>query len=139
MIDLKKLLNKTQIVANKKKITTLYWDKNICGFVERQNKEGTLPQYSQEQVNEMLASGIVTVGEDGLPKVVPRVELTEEEKEKQRQKQYEDRVKQLIRQKYSSVEDEVAILRQQNEKTDEYKEYYAYCEACKAQAKAELQ
>ncbi len=138
MIDLKKLLSKAQIVANKKKITTLYWDKNICGFVERQNKEGTLPQYSQEQVNEMLASGIVTVGEDGLPKVVPMPELTDEEKEAQRQAQYEQRVSQLIREKYSA-DKEFAILRQQLTKIEEYQEYYAYCEECKTKAKTELQ
>ncbi len=65
-------------------------------------------------------------------------ELTEEEKEAQRQVRYKQRVKQLIRQRYS-VEDEVALLRQQNDKGDEYEEYYAYCEACKAKAKAELQ
>lgn len=65
-------------------------------------------------------------------------ELTEEEKEAQKQAQYKQRVKQLIRQRYT-LEDEVGLLRQQIDKDDEYKEYYAYCELCKTKAKAELQ
>ena len=53
MIDLKKLLNKTQIVANKKKITTLYWDKNICGFVEqRGNAPSIQPRTSQRNARQ---------------------------------------------------------------------------------------
>lgn len=36
-----------------------------------------------------------------------------------------------IRKRYD-VSDELAIQRQENEKPDEYAEYYAYCEECKA-------
>lgn len=136
MIDLKQLLKKA-VVGTKQPSAVLYWDKEACGFVSQQNKEGTLPEYSKEQVNEMIASGKITVGEDGLPKVIPRMELTEEEKEKQRQKQYEDRVKQLIRQRYSQ-EDENGLLRQRDRKTEEFEDYDAYCEECKAKAKAEV-
>lgn len=38
---------------------------------------------------------------------------------------------QKIRERYTESQ-EFAILRQQNEKPDEYAEYYAYCEECKA-------
>lgn len=47
---------------------------------------------------------------------------------------YEERVIELIRQKYS-VNQELAILRQQNEKIEEFQEYFDYCEQCKLQAK----
>lgn len=48
---------------------------------------------------------------------------------------YDDAVNELIRQRYS-VSQEFAILRQKDEKPTEYAEYYAYCEECKATAKA---
>ena len=47
---------------------------------------------------------------------------------------YEERVVELIRERYS-VDDEIAILRQKDTKQEEYQEWYDYCEACKAQAK----
>lgn len=48
---------------------------------------------------------------------------------------YEDEVVRLVRQRYD-VEAEFAILRQRNEKPDEFNEYYAFVEGCKARAKA---
>lgn len=50
---------------------------------------------------------------------------------------YEERVVQLIREKYS-MDDELAILRQRDSKPEEFTEYNAYCEECKIQAKEEL-
>lgn len=47
---------------------------------------------------------------------------------------YEERVEQLIRQKYS-VSDELAILRQRNTKQSEFDEYFVFCEECKVLAK----
>ena len=47
---------------------------------------------------------------------------------------YEERVVELIRERYS-IDDEIAILRQKDTKQDEYQAWYDYCEACKAQAK----
>ena len=47
---------------------------------------------------------------------------------------YEERVVELIRQKYT-LSQELAILRQQTTKPEEYQEYFEYCEYCKAQAK----
>lgn len=49
---------------------------------------------------------------------------------------YEQRVEELIRQKYT-ISQELAILRQQVTKNEEYQEYFSYCEQCKAQAKIE--
>ena len=50
---------------------------------------------------------------------------------------YESLIVQKIRQRYS-VNEELAILRQRDEKPDEFKEYHDYVEVCKAEAKAEL-
>lgn len=47
---------------------------------------------------------------------------------------YEECVEQLIREKYS-VSDELAILRQRDTKKEEFDEYFAFCEECKAIAK----
>lgn len=47
---------------------------------------------------------------------------------------YENRVVELIRQKYT-LSQELAILRQQTTKPEEYQEYFEYCEQCKTQAK----
>ena len=51
---------------------------------------------------------------------------------------YEERVVQKIRARYSE-DDELALLRQRDTKPDEFSEYYAYCEACKAEARAEVE
>ena len=48
---------------------------------------------------------------------------------------YEDEVVRLVRQRYD-IEAELAILRQRDEKPDEFGEYYAYVEECKVRAKA---
>lgn len=50
---------------------------------------------------------------------------------------YEERVEQLIREKYS-VSNELAILRQRDTKIDEFNEYFAFCEECKMKVKAIL-
>lgn len=50
---------------------------------------------------------------------------------------YEERVVQLIREKYS-INQELAIQRQSETKPDEFAEYFAYCEECKALAKKNL-
>ena len=47
---------------------------------------------------------------------------------------YAEAVDMKIREKYS-VSQEFAILRQRDEKPEEYAEYYAYCEECKAYVK----
>ena len=47
---------------------------------------------------------------------------------------YKQKVEDYIREKYT-VSDELAILRQRDTKPEEYAEYYAYCEECKAKSK----
>lgn len=53
-------------------------------------------------------------------------------------KLYESLIVQKIRQRYS-INEELAILRQRDEKPEEFKEYHDYVEVCKAEAKAELE
>ena len=50
---------------------------------------------------------------------------------------YEELVAQKIRLRYS-MNDELAILRQRDTKPQEFAEYNSYCEACKAEAREEL-
>ena len=52
-------------------------------------------------------------------------------------KLYGARASELIRERYS-LDSELAILRQRDEKPDEYQTYFAFCEECKAKAKAEI-
>ena len=49
---------------------------------------------------------------------------------------YEEKVVELIREKYS-IDDEIAILRQKDTKQEEYQAWYDFCESCKAQAKGD--
>lgn len=51
---------------------------------------------------------------------------------------YGNQVNDLIRRRYS-LSEELAILRQKDEKPDEYRAYFAFCEECKANAKLELE
>ena len=50
---------------------------------------------------------------------------------------YKAAVERLIRERYT-VADELGILRQRDTKPEEYAEYYAFAEQCKAQARAEI-
>lgn len=71
-----------------------------------------------------------------------KTELTSEEiaemKEAERQYwiniPYDEAVNSRIRERYTESQ-EFAILRQRDEKLDEYAEYYNYCEQCKAYVK----
>lgn len=51
---------------------------------------------------------------------------------------YGNQVNDLIRRRYS-LSEELAILRQKDEKPDEYRVYFAFCEECKANAKLEME
>ena len=66
------------------------------------------------------------------------IPYTEEELEKQKQQKYENRVVELLRKKYS-INQELAILRQRDNKQEEYAAYNAYAEECKSTAKAEIE
>ena len=50
---------------------------------------------------------------------------------------YDEAVNAKIRERYTESQ-EFAILRQKDEKPDEYAVYYAFCEECKAYVKAQM-
>lgn len=78
--------------------------------------------------------GGIGVDTDGIsPKWLPKPTKTAE----QVQAEYENAVNAKIREKYT-LSQELAILRQQTEKPEEYAEYFAYCEQCKTTARAEI-
>lgn len=61
-------------------------------------------------------------------------ELRKQEEEEFRALPYGERVERLIRERYS-LSDELALSRQRETKAEEFAEYFAYCEDCKARAK----
>jgi hypothetical protein len=65
-------------------------------------------------------------------------ELTEEDIRQEKLPLYPPLVEKYIRQRYT-LSDELAIQRQRDEKAEEFKEYYNYCEWCKIKAKEELE
>lgn len=88
----------------------------------------------EKEIVSLLSQGYrMKPAEDGTVQLIPPAPKTGE----QLRTEYENRVNALIREKYS-VSQEFAIMRQQTDKPDEYAEYYAYCEQCKATAKAEI-
>lgn len=127
-----------------------YWIKEVNGFTSQQkpieytiNESGEqvispyyepYPEYTDEQVEEFFKQAAeqnaMIKDVNGVPTLVARPTPTAEEK----QAAYENYVNTLIREKYT-LSQELSILRQRDEKPEEYAEYYAYCEQCKAQAK----
>lgn len=75
--------------------------------------------------------------ENGIYRDITTQELAELEQETAQYRatvSYEEAVNTQIRQQYSESA-EFAILRQKDEKPEEYAAYYAYCEECKARVK----
>jgi hypothetical protein len=64
-----------------------------------------------------------------------KAEAEKREAEYWRTVSYDEAVNAKIRERYTASA-EFAILRQRDEKPDEYKKYFAYCEECKAFVKA---
>ena len=110
-----------------------FWNEKRECFDPYQSEDTTAIDYTDEQIRAMYAQGSVVTGEDGEPVVVPRPAPTEEQK----QAQYERRVDELIRSKYT-LSQELAIIRQQATKSAEYDAYFEYCEECKTKARAEV-
>ena len=75
--------------------------------------------------------------EDLYQKLLEMLPKEEEQEVEQPTISYEELVDSKIRARYT-VSQEFAILRQRDTKPEEFAEYNAYCEQCKAEAKAEL-
>ena len=61
-------------------------------------------------------------------------EVTQEQIDEEVRRAYGERVDALIRVRYT-LSEELALLRQRDEKPDEYQAYYDYCEECKQRAR----
>ena len=87
---------------------------------------------------EYWKNGIKYTIPDMTPSELAEMQKAQEEQEKAywTNISYEDAVNAEIRKKYSESA-EFAILRQKDEKPNEYAEYYRYCEECKAYVKAQ--
>lgn len=70
----------------------------------------------------------------GKPEVLNTAEDFNRLPETEKQESYGELVEQLIRKKYS-LSEELAILRQREEKADEFADYNLYAEECKKNAK----
>ena len=136
---------------------TTYFDYNIKGFVPIQgetvegnyvivgreiDKDGNVinqgisfKAYTDEEREAFFAQntgGGIGVDTDGIsPKWLPKPTKTVE----QVKAEYENAVNAKIREKYT-LSQELSILRQRDSKPEEYNAYNAYCEKCKAEAKA---
>lgn len=73
---------------------------------------------------------------DATPEEIASMEAARQNAERERwlNVNYDKAVDNEIRKRYS-VSQEFAILRQRDEKPDEYATYFAYCEECKAYVK----
>ena len=70
---------------------------------------------------------------DLTPEEIAQMQAEQEQAEKEywQSVSYDDAVNTKIRERYTESQ-EFAILRQKDEKPEEYNAYYAYCEECKA-------
>ena len=78
----------------------------------------------------------IEMTEEEIAQVKAHSELAE--KEHWQNVDYGEAINEEIRKKYTESE-EFAILRQKDEKPQEYAEYYEYCERCKAYVKAQIE
>ena len=67
-----------------------------------------------------------------------QAEAERQEREYWQSVPYDDAVNAKIRERYTESQ-EFAILRQKDEKPQEYAQYYAFCEECKAYVKAKME
>lgn len=135
------------IAIRKENDGTIYIDKEICSKTQEvayENGNITIqPLFTDEQLSqppynytkvEIDDKYSDCIGEDFNEDLTFNVEKYNARKEKEKAVEYENKIVALIRKRYN-VNQELAILRQQLVKTDEYNEYYAYVEECKAKVK----
>lgn len=65
------------------------------------------------------------------------IPYTDEELKELKEREYGIAVERLIRERYS-VADEIALIRQQKEKPNEWETYNSFCEECKTKARQKL-
>lgn len=83
----------------------------------------------------MIAETPAVPASEEIEEIAVYIPYTEEELKQKAEKDYKNTIESLIRERYS-LNDELAILRQRDSKPEEFAEYNAYAEKCKATAKA---
>ena len=86
----------------------------------------------EEIMKKMVNGNLIEMSEEEVALIEAR--QAEEERRYWQTTPYDEAVNAEIRKKYSESQ-EFAVLRQRDEKPDEYTQYYAYCEECKALVK----
>lgn len=138
------------IAIRKEPNGSLYMDKNIYSRTQEvQDKQGNIviqPLFSDEtlskppynytkvEIDDKYSDCQSSDFNDDLTFSVEKYYMR---REKETSINYENLIVSKIRQRYS-VNQELAILRQQTTKPEEYQEYFDYVEQCKAEAKSEV-
>lgn len=138
------------IAIRKEPNGSLYMDKEIYSrtqeviseqgviYIEPLFSDETLAQppynYTKVEIDDKYSD---CINQDFNEDLTFNVEKYNARKQKENETNYETLIVSKIRQKYS-VNQELAILRQQTTKPEEYQEYFDYVEQCKAEAKSEV-
>lgn len=115
---------------------SIYLDKNIF-YDERFTEEELLqPPYNYSKI-ELSDEYADCTSEDLNDDLTFNLEKYKARKFRELQKVYEEKVVEKIREKYN-VNQEIAVIRQQVSKPEEFAEYSAYVDNCKAEVKQKL-
>jgi len=101
--------------------------KNIGNLIELVSETGYIHKIGTDTY---FKKGMITDSVDNYEEVAEIPKYTKQE--------YAEKVRELIKEKYA-IEDEIALYRQKDNKQEEFKEYYDYCEKCKIKAKEDLE
>lgn len=109
----------------------------IKGFVELTCDEDHIIRRRGSETADGNRAAIVPDGTEGEWDELLLADVLAAKEAKEREAAYEADVEARIRERYS-VSQELAILRQRDTKPEEFAEYNAYAERCKAESKAAL-
>lgn len=123
------------IAIRKNSSGNIYIDKTICTDERFIHVDISLPPYNYTKV-EIADIYSDCIGTDFNEDLTFSVEKYNARKQKENEQLYVDKIVAKIRIRYS-INDELAILRQATIKPEEFSEYNAYVEQCKAEVKAE--
>lgn len=115
---------------------SIYIDKNICTDERFANVDISLPPYHYTKV-EIDDKYLDCIGADFNDDLTFSIEKYNARKQRENERLYVDNIVAKIRLRYS-INDELAILRQATTKPEEFAEYNAYVEQCKAETKSQF-
>lgn len=98
--------------------------------MENKTLRERLEEASRKVKEKLTQASVLGSSESGASAGYTQAPLTDEQR-------YATEVERMVRMRYS-LSDELGLLRQRESKHEEFAEYYAYVEKCKAKAKAAL-